>query len=403
MISFAQAHPELVSEWAEPDNGCRPEQTSYGSNRKVRWRGKCGHEWVATVKNRGNGSGCPFCSGNRVLCGFNDLATVFPELAEEWSERNAPLYPSAVTVKANKKVWWKCRNCGRHWQARIADRTDGHGCPVCAGEKLADGINDLAAEHPELAAEWGEANGTLKPSMVWSKSRKNVWWKCHICGHEWRAVIDSRVKGQKCPACAGRVVKPGYNDLKTLYPELAAEWDVSRNNGMLPDAVRASSMQTVFWTDCFGHRFRARISDRVQGSGCPVCREREERALKVKALEYYARKTGTEVLFGSDREIGIALETYFPGQRVSVQYSTPAQGKGRKRRYENAKNWLCLRAGIKLFRILPPGAKEFDNCICITLSDNSHEVLGQALQTVFDMMDMDVDVDIVRDMKEISG
>lgn len=403
MVSFAQAHPELVPEWAEPDGGCRPDQVSYGSNRKIRWRGRCGHEWSATVKNRGNGSGCPFCSGNQILIGFNDLASVFPELAAEWSERNHPLYPSAVTVKANKKVWWHCRNCGQDWEARIADRTEGHGCPVCAGGKLAEGVNDLAAQHPELAAEWGEANGPLKPSMVWSKSRQNVWWKCHICGYEWRAVIDSRVKGQGCPACADRAVKPGYNDLKTLYPKLAAEWDVLRNGGVLPETVRASSMQTVFWKDSSGHRFRAKISDRITGSGCPVCRAREEQKLKARALEYYAGKAGAEIRLGSDSEIGIGLETYFPGQRTAVEYFSPAQKKGRKRRYENAKNWLCLKSRIKLFRILPPGAEEFDNCICITLTDDSVESLSAAIQAIFNMIRLPVDVDIRRDIKKISG
>lgn len=403
MISFAQAHPELAPEWAEPEGGHLPDKVSYGSNKKVRWRGKCGHEWTATVKNRGNGSGCPFCSGNRVLKGFNDLATAFPELAAEWSRKNSPLSPADVAVKANRKVWWRCRSCGQEWQARIADRTDGHGCPVCVGEKLAEGINDLAAQHPELAAEWGSANDPLTPFMVSSKSRRNVWWRCRACGYEWKAIIDSRVKGRKCPACDGRTVKPGYNDLKTLHPDLSLEWDVSRNGGMLPESVRASSMRAAFWKDRFGHRFRAKVSDRINGSGCPVCRAREKRALKANALKYYAGKAGAEIRFGSEDEIGIELEAYFPQQRASVEYSDLGQDKGRRRRYENAKNWLCLKSGIKLFRILEPGVEEFDNCICITLSDDSHEALSQALQAVFDMAGMDADVDIMRDMQEISG
>lgn len=403
MISFAQVHPELVPEWVEPESGCSPDKISYGSNKKVIWRGKCGHEWTATVKNRGNGSGCPYCSGNRILKGFNDLATAFPDLAAEWSQKNHPLFPSDVAVKANRKVWWRCKRCGQEWQARIADRTDGHGCPFCAGEKLIEGINDLAAQHPYLAAEWGEANAPLTPLMVSSKSRRNVWWKCSICGYEWRAIINSRVKGQKCPACEDRRVKPGYNDLKTLYPDLSQEWDVSGNGGVQPESVRASSMQTVFWKDRFGHRFRAKISERIKGSGCPICRAMEKQALKANALKYYAGKAGAEIRFGSEDEIGIELETYFPKQRVSVEYSNLVQNKGCRRRYENAKNWLCLKSGIKLFRILTPGVEEFNNCICITLSDDSYEALSQALQAVFDMAGLQVDVNIMRDMQWISG
>ncbi len=108
MISFASAHPELLSEWDSANTDCQPEKISYGSNRKVSWIGKCGHVWTATIKNRSNGSGCPFCSGNRVLPGFNDLQSQYPELAKEWSKKNEELSPSEVTVKANRKVWWEC-------------------------------------------------------------------------------------------------------------------------------------------------------------------------------------------------------------------------------------------------------------------------------------------------------
>ena len=38
--------------------------------------------------------------------------------------------------KSNKEVWWKCSSCGREWSARIADRTDGHGCPHCLRDSI---------------------------------------------------------------------------------------------------------------------------------------------------------------------------------------------------------------------------------------------------------------------------
>ena len=42
MISFAEKYPELVAEWAE-ENEIRPENVSYGSNKKIIWNGRCGH------------------------------------------------------------------------------------------------------------------------------------------------------------------------------------------------------------------------------------------------------------------------------------------------------------------------------------------------------------------------
>ena len=90
MVSFAEKHPDLVSEWAK-ENEIRPESISYGSNKKVIWNGSCGHTWTASIKNRGNNHGCPYCSGNKVLKGVNDLATLYPHLVEEWDESNRPL------------------------------------------------------------------------------------------------------------------------------------------------------------------------------------------------------------------------------------------------------------------------------------------------------------------------
>jgi hypothetical protein len=38
--SLAEVHPELVSEWSEKNLLLTP----FGSNKKVWWRGACGHE-----------------------------------------------------------------------------------------------------------------------------------------------------------------------------------------------------------------------------------------------------------------------------------------------------------------------------------------------------------------------
>ena len=54
--------------------------------------------------------------------GFNDLATLLPDIAAEWSDRNCPTLPTQVTVFANRKAWWKCKDCGREWNTLISTR-----------------------------------------------------------------------------------------------------------------------------------------------------------------------------------------------------------------------------------------------------------------------------------------
>ena len=162
MKTLAKIHPELISEWSGKNGDLSPDKVSYGSNRIVWWNGKCGHEWKASIKNRSNGSGCPVCSGNQVLHGVNDLGSCRPEVAAEWSEKNYPMMPSDVTIRANKKVWWKCASCGYEWQARVADRTEGHGCPVCACN---------LAQHLEILNLW--MNGARRIMIAHQIIRQN--------------------------------------------------------------------------------------------------------------------------------------------------------------------------------------------------------------------------------------
>ena len=117
---LADVRPELINEWSQRNSPLTPDSVTHGSNKIVWWNGKCGHEWRASVKNRViGGSGCPYCSHNAILEGFNDLASQKPELAAEWSARNAPLLPTQVTVFANRKAWWKCRECGNELLFRV--------------------------------------------------------------------------------------------------------------------------------------------------------------------------------------------------------------------------------------------------------------------------------------------
>ena len=116
--SLSAVHPELVAEWSDRNLPLTPDSITFGSNKKVWWKGACGHEWETSVKARSNGEKCPICSGARVVTGINDLSTLKPELASEWSDKNEKK-PTEVMAFANSKAWWKCRTCGYEWNNHI--------------------------------------------------------------------------------------------------------------------------------------------------------------------------------------------------------------------------------------------------------------------------------------------
>ena len=163
--SLSRMRPHLASEWSEKNFPLTPETVTFGSKKIVWWKGSCGHEWQTSIKARSAGEQCPICSGARVLRGYNDFESKFPELAKEWSPKNEPLRPSMVTAATHRKVIWQCK-LGHEWTASVKSRTvNGTGCPYCSHNFVLPGFNDLASRFPEIAAEWSERNLPLKPNQ----------------------------------------------------------------------------------------------------------------------------------------------------------------------------------------------------------------------------------------------
>ena len=218
--TLAEEHPELVPQWGT-SNELSPSDVSSGSNMKVWWTCEKGHSWEATIKNRALlGSGCPYCEHRAVLKGYNDLQTVFPDVAKTWSPKNE-LSPSEVSPASNKTALWVCEK-GHEWKARVADRTEGHGCPYCAGHKVWEGYNDLATTHPGLASEWSDKNKSLSPSTITYKNRSKVWWHCSKCGNDYQAVVYTKANGSICPFCISKELKR-IRDIRLSYRKIARD------------------------------------------------------------------------------------------------------------------------------------------------------------------------------------
>lgn len=271
-------NPSLSAEWNKKKNGkLTPKNYTANSNQKVWWTCKYGHEWLATIESRNNRKyGCPYCAGKRVIKGVNDLKTMNPKLAKQWNKKkNGKLTPEDVSYQSHKKVWWKCSE-DHEWQAEIAARQRGNGCPICDNKVIVYGINDLETINPELAIEWAKnRNGDLTPRDVSAGSNKRVWWKCSE-GHEWIASINDRNRGKGCPTCANKKIVKGYNDLKTVNPRLAKEWNFKRNGKLKPTHVSCNSNRKVWWKCSKGNEWQAQINDRNRGNNCPYCSKKKQ-------------------------------------------------------------------------------------------------------------------------------
>lgn len=171
--------------------------------------------------------------------------------------------PSTVATSSNRMVPWR-RGLGHEWEARVFSRARlGDGCPFCANRKVLSGFNDLATTHPELAAQ---AAG-WDPSTCMAGSNEKRRWRCAL-GHEWVAIVASRMAGYNCAVWVGQTPHTGFNVLATIRPDLVAEAD-----GWDPSTVVSGSKKKLPWRCAEGHQWTATVASRTRhrGSGCPTC------------------------------------------------------------------------------------------------------------------------------------
>ncbi len=129
----------------------------------------------------------------------------------------------------------------------------------------------FVSDNNKLMSEWNsERNSMIQPDKITVNSGIKVWWKCNQ-GHEWQAVVQNRNKGSGCPYCSGFKAIEGKNDLKTVNPDLAKEWNHENNGSLKPENVTANSNKRVWWKCNKGHEWQATIHSRNKGTGCPYC------------------------------------------------------------------------------------------------------------------------------------
>jgi hypothetical protein len=258
--------PEIASE----AHGWDPSKVASTSKIKKSWKCSKGHEFESRPQDRTKRNhGCPYCSGRRILPGFNDLATIDPNVASELIDAD----PSTVSPYSNKKVKFRCPQ-GHIYEASTYNRVrNKSGCGYCSGLNALAGFNDLKTTHPELASE---AYG-WDPTTVRAGTHKKLTWRCSL-GHIFTASGEARLieTGNGCRVCGRSQLLKGYNDLATTHPEIASQAD-----GWDPTEFVSGNNSKRKWKCSSGHTYEAPIIARTnthkgegraaKGTDCPIC------------------------------------------------------------------------------------------------------------------------------------
>lgn len=206
----------------------------------------------------------------------NTLFDLVPEARAYYDfDKNKDVEAASLKVASDKKVWWKCPDCGAETCQPIHSKT----------RKLSDGtyrFRPCKCHHltkrekfcPQqtvsntdcLSRIWDPSyNPALDPETLSVNSKIHANWICKKCSHRWCASVRMvyRVSG-RCPACEGRsIIVPGSNDVLSLVPAAKRYYDWSKNNDIDIEHLGVGSNTEVWWC-------------------CPNCGEKIKMAIKNK-------------------------------------------------------------------------------------------------------------------------
>ena len=290
---------QIQAEWTgidEDGNEVDINKISYRSNKKVQWKCKHGHIWVATIASRADRNyerNCPYCAGQRVS-DLNSLSTWCLSntlqgeiIKNQWtgiSEDGKHYIMDEVSYGSNLKMLWR-DEFNHEWYATILNRTGYRksGCPYCAGKKVSD-LNSLS-----------------------------IW------------CLNNTVMGQI----------------------ITSQWTGISENGKhyTMDEVSYASTKRMLWHDEFGHEWPAAIHSRtLTGSGCPYCNKRStsypEQFIYWSLKQLYPKTQNRYKAFKDIDSRGIELDVYIKELNLAIEYSPTYWHNGKKER-DNLKKQLC--------------------------------------------------------------
>ena len=199
-----------------------------------------------------------------------------------------------------------------------------------------------------------EANADINLKDLKIGSNKKIGWICNK-GHRWKATVYNRVNGTKCPFCTNSKILRGFNDLETLNPNLAKEWDYTKN-GKKPCEIGAGTAKKYWWIcHVCGYEWEAPVVVRhLKNVGCPECAKEKHTSFPEQSIFYYLQKyykkyqVYNRYLFENKYEADI----YIKKLKLAIEYDGSYYHNivGSKKR-ENNKNKYLISNNIKLIRV----------------------------------------------------
>jgi len=335
-----------------------------------------------------------------------------PDLwAELHPEQNKSVNLARLGTGTTQKVWWLCPN-GQGFlheyflspASRVAPLHNG--CPYCNGRRAIPGLTDFlswaksAIPDKDFQKEFGPVQG-INPSpddgaperiqleKMLPGSNIKIQWVCpkRDCGFTYLASPYERSVGQDCPACAGKQVFVGVNDLASQSPSVAAHWHPIRNGSSSPQHFVPGSNKKAWWLCPEGHEWEAVINSRTgpMQSGCPSCAESGYRPGRPGILYFIqnavlgARKFG---ITNSDAK-KLRLKRFETMGWEKLLVLEHPNGNVAKEAERHIRHWIRKELGLPKYLSKPdlPLTEGWTETFCLNGSPSNFEVMERYKST----------------------
>ena len=229
--SVAVKCPDVAARWSDQNEKTADEVLYTSSGSYYLNCTKCGEPYLTRLEFAIEGiDECPYCSGKKLLPGYNSVAVKYPDIAKRWSDKNKKTADEVLPTDRGS-YYLNCPECGGTYPTKLQEAIAGEDeCPYCSGRKLLPGYNSFDVKHPDLMEEWDyRANYVLAdPKQIKDTCTTRVWWICRKNqDHVYPMTVKNRVMYEKrgreaCPYCKGRRRKLSHFMPK---PKFDNEWD----------------------------------------------------------------------------------------------------------------------------------------------------------------------------------
>ena len=271
---LASTNPDLIREWNYDKNEITPYQITKGSNKKVWWTCKQGHEFQMRVCSRTlENIGCPVCNKERKTsflekAVFYYIKKCFLDAKENESvswlgKAELDIYIPSINVGIEFDGYYWHKNIEKDMKKDILCHEN--------GVKLIRIRDDMCPKYESSAIKIIYGKNTALESLddaiiellnyLQKEFGTNVKFDVNV-DRDYSSIMDDFVTREK------------ENSIATQRPDLLKFWDYEKNGKIKPEFVSQYSNK-IFWWVCpkCKQSYRMKVNDKTgqKHSGCPIC------------------------------------------------------------------------------------------------------------------------------------